>query len=196
MPGTSGLSAHPAGDRLSEIQHEVLEATASGQGLVPAMDLLCRRVEALAPGVVCSILSVDQQGLLHPLAAPSLPADYSAALDSAPIGPCVGSCGTAAYRGEPVAVIDIATDPLWADYKSLPLPLGLRACWSSPIKARDNRVIGTFAFYYPETRDRARARGSKNEDPSAGVLRFRHWPAQPRYVPAARGRDCHGAPSR
>jgi diguanylate cyclase (GGDEF)-like protein len=152
MPGTSGLSAHPARDRLSEIQHEVLEATASGQGLVPAMDLLCRRVEALAPGVVCSILSVDQQGLLHPLAAPSLPADYSAALDSAPIGPCVGSCGTAAYRGEPVAVIDIATDPLWADYKSLPLPLGLRACWSSPIKARDNRVIGTFAFYYPETR--------------------------------------------
>jgi diguanylate cyclase (GGDEF)-like protein len=152
MPDQSDLSAHSARDRLRDIQHEVLEAAASGQGLATAMDLLCRRVEALQPGIVCTILSVDQQGLLHPLAAPSLPDEYSAALDSAPIGPTVGSCGTAAYRGEPVAVIDIETDPLWADYKSLPLPLGLRACWSSPIKARDHRVIGTFAFYYRETR--------------------------------------------
>src|SRR5262245_23249248 len=112
MPDRSGLSAHSARDRLRDIQHEVLEATASGQGLAPAMDLLCRRVEALQPGIVCTILGVDPQGLVHPLAAPSLPAEYSAAIESAPIGPCAGSCGTAAYRGEPVAVVDIETDPL------------------------------------------------------------------------------------
>jgi diguanylate cyclase (GGDEF)-like protein len=152
MPDQTGLALASARDRLRDIQHEILEATASGQQLATVMDLLCRRVEELEPGLICSVLTVDPQGLLHPLAAPSLPAEYSAALDAIPIGPCVGSCGTSAYRGEPVAVVDIATDPLWADYKSLPLPLGLRACWSSPIKARDNRVIGTFAFYYRETR--------------------------------------------
>ena len=30
----------------------------------------------------------------------------------------VGSCGTAAFRGEPVEVTDIATDPLWEDYQA------------------------------------------------------------------------------
>jgi diguanylate cyclase (GGDEF)-like protein len=152
MPDNIGLSVVSARDRLRDIQHEILEATASGQQLATVMDLLCRRVEELEPGIICSVLSVDQRGLLHPLAAPSLPDEYSAALDSVPIGPCVGSCGTAAFLGKPVAVVDIDTDPLWADYKSLPLPLGLRACWSSPIKARDNRVVGTFAFYYRTAR--------------------------------------------
>jgi diguanylate cyclase (GGDEF)-like protein len=152
MPDSIGLSVVSAHDRLREIQHEILEATASGRQLATVMDLLCRRVEELEPGIICSVLSVDQQGLLHPLAAPSLPAEYSAALDCFPIGPRAGSCGTAAFRGTPVAVVDIETDPLWADYKWLPLPLGLRACWSSPIKARDNRVVGTFAFYYRTAR--------------------------------------------
>src|SRR5690606_40340 len=58
----------------------------------------------------------------------------------------------AAWRAEPVIVDDIATDPLWDDYKTLPLPLGLVACWSSPITMRNGRVSGTFAFYYRQKR--------------------------------------------
>ena len=50
---------------------------------------------------------------------PRLPADYNAAIDGVAIGPTVGSCGTAAYRGETVIVSDIAIDPLWADYRAL-----------------------------------------------------------------------------
>ena len=63
-----------------------------------------------------------------------------------------GSCGTCAWRGEAVTVEDIETDPLWADFKALALPLGLRACWSSPIMLKDGRVAGTFAFYFRERR--------------------------------------------
>jgi GAF domain-containing protein len=148
MLGSDSLPVGSAKNRLRDIQHEILEATASGQRLSQVAGLLCRRVEELDPEIICSILSVDQQGRLHPLAGPSLPADYSMALDGVPIGPCAGSCGTAAFLGQPVTVSDIETDPLWADYKSLALPIGLRACWSSPIKARDDRVVGTFAFYY------------------------------------------------
>src|SRR6202000_1264933 len=40
----------------------------------------------------------------------------------------------------------------WRHYKQRPLEVGLRACWSSPIKAKDGRVIGTFAFYFRECR--------------------------------------------
>jgi GAF domain-containing protein len=116
------------------------------------MDTLCKRVEALAPSVICSVLSVNRQQQLRHIASPSLPQHYSQAIDGVLIGPMAGSCGTAAFRGEPVEVTDIATDPLWQDYKHMALPLGLRACWSSPIKSADGRVIGAFAFYYPRPR--------------------------------------------
>jgi diguanylate cyclase (GGDEF)-like protein len=137
---------------LQRLQNEILEMVARGAALPQIADLVCVRAEALAPGVLCSILTVDVDGYVHPLAAPSLPAAYSAALEGLRMGPSSGSCGTAAYRGEPVEVSDIENDPLWADYKDLALAHGLRACWSSPIKARDGRVVGTFAFYYRNVR--------------------------------------------
>jgi diguanylate cyclase (GGDEF)-like protein len=142
-------SVHP---KLQALQNAILEMVARGDALAAVAGELCLRVEALAPGIVCSILRVDLDRRLRPLPAPSLPQHYSDALDGVAIGPMVGSCGRAAFTGEPVEVTDIATDPTWLKYRHLALPLGLRACWSSPIKARDGRVIGTFAFYYRETR--------------------------------------------
>ena len=119
-------------------------------------DRLCRRVEELAPDVVCSLLHIDANGLIHPLGGPSLPEDYSRSLDGVAIGPDVGSCGSAAYHGRPVLAMDIDTDPRWQAYKSRPLEAGMRACWSTPIKAKDGRVVGTFAFYFRECRPPSR----------------------------------------
>ncbi len=134
------------------LQQRVLEAVARDDELEAVATLICREVEAIAPGVVCSMIRIAPEGTMHPIASPSLPPHYSEALEGLAIGPDVGSCGTAAYRGEAVLVEDIENDPLWAPYKSLPLPLGLRACWSSCIKLKDGRVAGTFAFYYREKR--------------------------------------------
>src|SRR5262249_37667550 len=95
-----------------------------------------------------SILLLDPDGLrLRHGAAPSLPKSYVDAIDGASIGPVAGSCGTAAYRNEPVIVGDIAADPLWADYRDLALPHGLRAGWSTPVRASDGRVLATVAIY-------------------------------------------------
>ena len=141
-----------ASAELQRLQGKILEAVARGEPLARIAGQVCRSVEGLATDVLCSILTVDAQGLLHPLAAPSLPDDYSRALEGVSIGPGAGSCGAAAWRGAAVEVSDIESDPLWADYRALALPLGLQACWSSPIKARDGRVIGTFAFYWRSRR--------------------------------------------
>lgn len=137
---------------LLELQNTVLKMIARGDSLQATMDRLCGQVEALAPGVVCSVLAKDKDGFMHPLAGPSLPEDYNAAIDGIAAGPNVGSCGASAFLGVPVAVIDIATDPRWVDFKHLPLPLGLLACWSSPIFDKKGRVIGTFALYFKERR--------------------------------------------
>jgi len=141
-----------APNALHALQRDVLEAVASGQPLERVAHLLCRRVEQLAPAVVCSVLTVDDAGRLHPLAAPSLPEAFSRALDGTEIGPHVGSCGTAAFYGHAIEACDIDIDPRWTSFKAMPLAVGLRACWSSPIKGRDGCVIGTFAFYYRSCR--------------------------------------------
>jgi len=137
---------------LIELQNVILEMIAKGETLESTAARLCSEVERLVPGVICSVLTVDKDGLLHPLAAPSLPSAYSAALEGTPTGPDAGSCGSAAYLGTAVATTDIDNDHRWAHFKHMALPLGLRACWSSPIINAQGGVVATFAFYYPECR--------------------------------------------
>jgi signal transduction histidine kinase len=64
------------------------------------------------------------------------------------------------YRGKPVVVTDISTDPLWEDYRDLAAAAGLRACWSTPIMSPRGKVLGSFAMYYrqPQTPTGAEAR--------------------------------------
>jgi PAS domain S-box-containing protein len=144
--------------QLLESERQLLSKIASGVALPEVLDELLRAVEAgLQDEMLASILLLDRDGrhLLHG-AAPRLPKAYNEAVDGAAIGPAVGSCGTAAYWGRPVFVTDIASDPLWIDYRDLALAHGLAACWSTPIKAADGRVLGTFAVYYREPRSPTR----------------------------------------
>jgi diguanylate cyclase (GGDEF)-like protein/PAS domain S-box-containing protein len=138
--------------QLWSLQQLIMTALADEIPITEIADQLCRRVEEIAPDVVSSLLHIDAEGLVHPLGGPSLPDDYSRALDGVAIGPDVGSCGSAAYHGKAVLAMDLDSDPRWQPYKRRPLEVGLRACWSSPIKAKDGRVIGTFAFYFRECR--------------------------------------------
>ena len=132
------------------LHRKILEALIQDKPVSGILSLLCSEVEALLRGVNMSILRVDDDGRLRHMAAPSLPDFYCQAIDGAPIGPNVGSCGTAAWRGESVIVNDIQSDPLWDDYRSLVAPMGFTSCWSTPIFAKDGRVCGTFAFYARE----------------------------------------------
>src|SRR5262252_7258412 len=129
-------------------EKRLLEMIATGQALSTILEALCRLVEELSPGSLAAILLLDPDGkrLWHG-AAPSLPQSYTDAIDGGFIGPAVWSCGTAAYRKAPVMVADIAQEPLWAEYRDLALPHGLRACWSTPVLASDGRVLGTCALY-------------------------------------------------
>jgi PAS domain S-box-containing protein len=134
-------------------EKRLLEMIARGVSRALILEGACLLVEELASGSLCSILLLDPSAnCLRHGAAPSLPITYTEAIDGAVIGPSVGSCGTAAYRAEPVIVSDIATDPLWADFRHVALAHELRACWSTPIRSSAGRVLGTFATYYREPR--------------------------------------------
>ncbi len=143
------------GEALRNAHNKVLELAIGDSPLETTLGELIKIVEgASRTGTLGSILLLDQDGKhLRHGAAPSLPPAYMAAIDGAEIGACAGSCGTAAYLGAAVFVSDIATDPLWADYKELALAHGLRACWSIPILTRGRKVLGTFAMYHREPRE-------------------------------------------
>jgi PAS domain S-box-containing protein len=134
-------------------EKRLLEMIARGDSRALILDALCRLVEELASGALSSVLLLDPKAnRLRHGAAPGLPIKYTEAIDGLVIGPCVGSCGTAAYRAEPVIVSDIASDPLWANFRDLALAHGLQACWSTPILSSAGKVLGTFAIYYGEPR--------------------------------------------
>lgn len=135
------------------LQNNILERMARGESLDEVLTAIIHLIEGWLPDALCSVLRMDSDGkTLRHGAALGLPEAFTKAIDGQAIGPRAGSCGTAAYRREPVIVRDIATDPLWTDYRDAALSYDLHACWSTPIFAQDDTVLGTFAIYYTEPR--------------------------------------------
>lgn len=149
-----------AAAQLIEGQHRCLELVATGAPLARVHEELARTIEAQVPGMLCSILLIEDGVRLRHSAAPSLPEAFVRAVDGRLIGPAEGSCGTAAYTRKAVIAEDVGTDPRWAYYRDFALPHGLRACWSTPVFDEEGRVLATFALYYREARrpDRAHQR--------------------------------------
>jgi diguanylate cyclase (GGDEF)-like protein/PAS domain S-box-containing protein len=135
-------------EMLREDEARLLEMIASSAPLESILDRLMRLVELQLEGLHASVLIMDETGKhLYHGAAPSLPPDYVEAVNGLAIGPCQGSCGTAAHRREPVIVTDILEDPLWTEFRNLVEPYGYRSCWSVPILSHRSEVLGTFALY-------------------------------------------------
>jgi len=130
-----------------------MELIGSATPLSDVLEGLMLGLEQQAPGAICSILLLDDDGIhLRHGSAPSLPAAYSRAIDGLAIGPEFGSCGTAAHLDKQIIVADISTDPLWAPFCALAMEHDLLACWSTPIHGHHGKILGTFAVYYREER--------------------------------------------
>lgn len=133
-----------------ERQTEVLELLAGAAPLPDVLAAILRPLEQLMEGGRCSVLLLDRERrTLHHGAAPSLPADYIAAIDGMTIGDGAGSCGTAAALNVPVVAPDVHVDPRWVGFRAIASAAGLRSCWSTPIEGPDGLPVGTFAVYHP-----------------------------------------------
>lgn len=128
------------------LQYKVLEALVKERPLEEVMSLLCHEVERIAPEVTASILQVSGQNHLNHLAAPSLPLIYTAALSCVPIGPISGSCGTAAFRKEPVEVRDIATNPPMGELSAPDSTLWLASLLVHPYYVEPRKCSGHTCF--------------------------------------------------
>jgi GAF domain-containing protein len=130
-------------------QKRIEDLIAANEPLHDILSELVLMIEAQSPEMLCSILLLSDDGnhVRHSV-APSLPENYVKVIDGSPIGPKHGSCGTAMFRGKPVIVTDIATDPLWDEYRNFAFAINVAACWSTPILSSKGKVLGSFAMYY------------------------------------------------
>jgi GAF domain-containing protein len=140
-------------ERFRAEQERILKMIAADAPLNEILSKLVLMIESQSPEMLCSILLLSDDGnhVRHAV-APSLPENYVKVIDGSPIGPKHGSCGTSMYRGEPVIVSDISTDPLWEEYRNFGWAIGVAACWSTPIMSSKGKVLGSFAMYYREPR--------------------------------------------
>src|SRR6202040_1227545 len=128
----------------------LVEMIATGGALEDILIALSLMIEEQRSGTLASVLLLNPDGVhLDFVAGPSLPDEWRQQMAKLPIGPCAGSCGTAAFRGSPVIVSDIKTDPLWEvpEHRAAALSHGLRASWSNPILSSERQVLGTFCIY-------------------------------------------------
>ncbi|HMO50572.1 MAG TPA: PAS domain-containing protein [Kiritimatiellia bacterium] len=139
--------------QVEETSKDILLLINQGASLEMILHALIESIEKLLPGALCSVLFLDdaKQRFIGSI-APHLPPAYNQSLIGLEVGPCVGSCGTAAYTKQRVIIADILEHPYWREAKALAAPYGLRACWSQPILAKSRDILGTFAVYFKEVR--------------------------------------------
>ena len=149
------VSERKKAEALLAAEKGILEMIATGVPLKQILNALCLFIEEQRSGTLASVLLLNPDGVhLDCVAGPSLPQEWMQQMETLPIGPCAGSCGTAAYRGSQVIVSDIATDALWnvPGHRTAALKHGLRASWSNPVLSSKGKVLGTFCMYYREPR--------------------------------------------
>lgn len=131
-------------------EKRLLEMVASGCALTDVLTALCKFVEDTSADCHCGVYLIDWSGPKFRIGAvPSLPRTFNDPCEGLPVSMEVGPCGVAALTKTQVIVTDFESDPLFQSCAIRPLSLahGFRSQWSTPIFARDGRVMGTFAIF-------------------------------------------------
>src|ERR1700675_853331 len=140
-------------EALLAAEKRTLEMLAGGACLADILERLCDTIDAQVLNITSAVMLMDADCMhLRPAAGPRLPKGWIEAITPIKIGPVICSCGSAAFLKQRVIVSDIATDPLWVDYRDVALSYGLRAAWAQPLLSTNQEVLGTFCLSYAEPR--------------------------------------------
>lgn len=136
-----------AGDR------RVFERITGNADLNATLESITETAEKVTPDAHCTVSVYDAEAnVLHHVAGKRLPTPYLAAKLRVEIGPRNGSCAAAIFLQRQVVVAEIIRDALWEHLRTPAVEAGLRACWSTPVRASDGRMLGTVALYFRQPR--------------------------------------------
>jgi diguanylate cyclase (GGDEF)-like protein/PAS domain S-box-containing protein len=134
-------------------ERRVFERITGNVDIADTLEAIAETAERVTPDSLCAVSLYDEPGnQLRQVAGQRLPQHFRQATTAIEVGPRNGSCAAAVYLQRQVVVAEIARDALWEELRAPALAAGLRACWSTPIRASDGRMLGTVALYFHNPR--------------------------------------------
>ena len=134
-------------------ERRVFERMTGNVDLAATLEAITETAERVTPDALCTVSTYDESaGVLRHIAGQRLPREFLNAIAEVAIAARNGSCGAAIYLQRQVVVAEIARDALWENLRKPALAAGLRACWSTPIRVSDGRMVGTVALYFRQPR--------------------------------------------
>ncbi len=139
-------------ERIAAGERRVFEMIASNADIGQTLTAITSVIEKASPQSICCIRLYDaaRNVLVHGT-APNLPREYVVQMDEIPVEIRYGSCAAAVALQRQIIVPDISNDSFWKYRRDAALRVGLKACWSTPIRYSDGRLLGTFATYRTRT---------------------------------------------
>jgi diguanylate cyclase (GGDEF)-like protein len=129
---------------------EILRLIASHTPLPTTLLTVAELAERELPGARAAILLRTADGEhLSAAAAPSLPAQFVAAIDGERIGPHAGPTGLSAHERRAEVSTDVTT---WQAAGDAARAGGLLSCWTTPFVGARDEVLGVLAVYLTESR--------------------------------------------
>ena len=140
-------------------ERRVFERMTSNADLAATLEAISETAERVTPDALCTVSTYDESaGQLRHIAGQRLSREFLKAIGEVGIAARNGSCAAAIFLQRQVVVAEIARDALWENLRKPALAAGLRACWSTPIRVTDGRMVGTVALYFRQPRSPLEAR--------------------------------------
>jgi diguanylate cyclase (GGDEF)-like protein/PAS domain S-box-containing protein len=134
-------------------ERRVFERITGNVDLPDTLEAIAETAERVTPDALCAVNLYDEpDNALRQAAGRRLPAHFQRAIERVAVTARGGSCAAAVFLQRQVVVAEIARDALWEELRVPALAAGLRACWSTPIRASDGRMLGTVALYFHQPR--------------------------------------------
>ncbi|MCC8392466.1 PAS domain-containing protein [Paraburkholderia sp. MMS20-SJTR3] len=135
-------------------EKQLLSMMAGGALLAPVLDAVCRLIETILDGALCSIVLIDPRRsqpsadgapVLHLQAgaAPSVPAELVERIVGREADAQADPVALAALANLPIIAPDLAHEPRWPAWRSLAAAHGIRSNWSTPIAGGNGTASGT-----------------------------------------------------
>lgn len=136
-------------------QTRLLKLIATGHRLDEWLAAVCASISQLSPHVRACFLLTDAQRQTFPCSiTPDFPPSFGQGLKDVPINDlCIGTCGEAVYRGEPITCSNIANDDRWSqEWRDLCIAHNILACHSQPVMGMDRLPLGSLMLCLSEAR--------------------------------------------
>ena len=137
-------------NKLPTSETRVLRMLSQGAPLAGVLPELCDFIDAQSPGVISTVLLLDQDGVSLRLAAgPKVPQSWNKALEGLTLPPRTAFQARAEGQYEFAPSANPESDPSFGVWWGLALTEGVRGAWAAPILSKSGKILGTLILVYP-----------------------------------------------